>query len=102
MSINKLSLNISKYSLLLNIRNKYNNVKLYVNINDIKIKQVTNLKLLGIIIDGKLDWKSQINYISMTLSRAILNKVKFKLNMKYLVLVYNSFFILTLLLSCLG
>ena len=64
-----------------------------VNNNDIKIKQVTNLKFVGIIIDDKLEWKSQINYVSTTLSRAIgiLNKVKFKLNIKYSVLVYNYF-----------
>ena len=63
-----------------------------------KIKQVTNLKFVGIIIDDKVDWKSQINYVSTKLSSAIgiLNKVKFKLNLKSLVLVYNSFFILTL------
>ena len=86
-----MSLNVSKSSLLLfNIQNKNNNVKLYVNINDIKIKLVTHI-LLGIIIDNKLDWKSQINYVSTKLSRAIdiLNKVKFKLNMKSVVLVYN-------------
>ena len=103
LNINKLSLNVSKSSLLLfNIRNKNNNVKLNVNINDIKIKQVTNLKFLGIIIDDKLDWKSQINYISTKLSRAIgiLNKVKFKLNLKSLVLVYNSFFYSHLTYCC--
>ena len=85
-------LNVSKSSLLLfNIRNKNNNVKLNVNINDIKINQVTNLTFLGIIIDDKLDCKSQINYVSTKLSKAIgiSNKVKFKLNMKYLVLSYN-------------
>ena len=39
LSINKLSLNVSKSSLLLfNIRNKNKNVKLNVNINDIKTK----------------------------------------------------------------
>ena len=103
MNINKLSLNVSKSSLLLfNIRNKNNNVKLNVNINDIKINQVTNLKFLGIIIDEKLDWKSQINYVSTKLSRAIgiLNKVKFKLNLKSLVLVYNSFFYSQLTYCC--
>ena len=64
LSIIKVSLSVSKSSLLLfNIRNKNNNVKLNININDIKIKQVTNLKFLGIIIDDKLDWKSQINYV---------------------------------------
>ena len=47
LNINKLSLNVSKSSLLLfNIRNKNNNVKLNVNINDIKIKQLANLKFL--------------------------------------------------------
>ena len=98
MSINKVYLSVSKSSLLLfNIRNKNNNVKLNVNINDIKqIKQITNLKFLGIIINYKLDWKSQINYVyidsyaKLCLAIGILNKVTFKLNMKYLVLVYNS------------
>ena len=47
LNINKLFLNLSKYSLLLfNIRNKNNNFKLNVNINDIKIKQVIHLKYL--------------------------------------------------------
>ena len=103
LNINKLSLNVSKSSLLLfNITNKNNNVKLNVNINYIKIKQVTNLKMLGIIIDDKLDWKSQINYVSTKLSRAIgiINKVKFKLNLKSLVFVYNSFFYSHLTYCC--
>ena len=103
LSINKLSLNVSKSSLLLfNIRNKNNNVKLNVNSNDIKIKQVTNLKCLGIIIDEKLDWKSQINYVYTKLSRTIgiLNKVKFKVKLKSLVLVYNSFLYCHLTCCC--
>ena len=94
MSINNLSINFSNSSLLLFIiRNKTNNVKLNINNNDIKIKQVTHLQILGIIIDDKLEWKSQINYVSTKLSIAIgiLNKVKIKLNMKSLILVYNSF-----------
>ena len=64
----------------------------------ILIKQVINLTFLGIIIDEKLDWKSQINDVSTKLSRAIgiLNKVKFK----SLVLVYNSFFYSHLTYCC--
>ena len=48
---------------------------------------------MGIIINNKLDWNSQI-HVCTKLSRsiAILNKVKLKLNSKALVLLYNSFF----------
>ena len=85
LSLNKLFLNVSRSSLLpivtilFNIRNKNNNVKLKVNSNDIKIKQVTHFQFVGIIIDDKLDWISQINNVSTKLYRAIciLNKVKF-------------------------
>ena len=57
------------------------------------IKIVKKFKFLGIIIDNKLDWNSQIEYLCSKLSRAIaiLNKVKFKLNNKSLVILYNAF-----------
>ena len=60
-----------------------------VNINEFKIKQVTNLKYLGITIDDKLDFKSKIIFVNTKVSRTIgiLNKVKFILNMKSLVFV---------------
>ena len=60
-----------------------------VNINEFKIKQVTNLKYLGITFDDKLDLKSKIIFVNTKLSRTIgiLNKVKFILNMKSLVFV---------------
>ena len=55
------------------------------------ILKSNKFKILEIIIDDKLYWKSTINYISTKLSRAIviLDKVKLKLNMKSVVLVYN-------------
>ena len=72
MNVNKLSLNISKTNLLLfNIINKNRNINLDLNINNIKVKQVSKIKLLGIIIDFKLNWKLQLNYVSSKLSRTI-------------------------------
>ena len=66
-----------------------------LNINNIKVKQVSEIKFLGVIIDCKLNWKLQLNYVSSKLSRtiAILHKVKNKLNMKSLILLYNALFL---------
>ena len=93
MNVNKLSLNISKTNVLLfNIRNKNRNINLDLNINNIKVKQVSEIKLLGVIIDCKLNWKLQLNYVSSQLSRtiAILHKVKNKLKLKSLIILYNA------------
>ena len=96
LNVNKLSLNISKTNVLLfNIRNKNININMDLNINNIKVKQVSEIKFLGVIIDCKLNWKLQLNYVSSKLSRtiAILHKVKNKLNMKSLILLYNALFL---------
>ena len=92
----KLSLNISKMIVLLfNIRNKNRNINLDLNINKIKVKHVSEIQLLGVIIDWKLNWKLQLNYVSSKLSRTIeiLHKVKNKLNIKSLILLYNALFV---------
>ena len=96
LNVNKLSLNISKTNVLLfNIRNKNININMDLNINNIKVKQVSEIKFLGVIIDCKLNWKLQLNYVSSKLSRtiAISHKVKNKLNMKSLILLYNALFL---------
>ena len=97
LNINILSLNIDKSNILLfNIRNTYENVKFKLKIDDTDIKIVNKFKFLGIIIDNKLDWNSQIDYLYSKLSRAIaiLKKVNFILNNTLLVLLYNAFCIL--------
>ena len=96
LNLYKLSININKTNFLLfNIRNKNENINLNLYINNIKLKQVTIITFVGINIDEKLNWKSQINYVATKLCRAIaiLNKVKHKFNIKTLFLLYNSFFI---------
>ena len=95
LNINKLSIHIYKTNVLLfNIRNKNENINLNLYINNIKLKQVTGIKIVGVYIDDKLNWKKQINYIATQLCRAIaiLNKVKHKFDIKTLILLYNSFF----------
>ena len=64
-------------------------------INNIKVKNVSKIKLLGVIIDCKLNWKLQLNYVSSKSSRtiAILHKVITKLYMKSLILLYNNLFL---------
>ena len=62
LNVNKLSLNISKTNVLLfNIRNKNRNINMDLNINNINVKQVSEIKFLGVIIDCKLNWKLQLN-----------------------------------------
>ena len=95
LNINKLSININKTNVLLfNIRNKNENINLNLYINNIKLKQVTDIQFLGVYIDDKLNWKKQINYVATKLCRAIaiLNKVKHKFDIKTLILLYNYFF----------
>ena len=51
LNVNKLSLNISKTNVLLfNIRNKNRNINMDFNINNIKVKQVSEIKFLGVIL----------------------------------------------------
>ena len=66
-----------------------------LNINNIKVKQISEIKCLVIIIDCNLNWKLQPNYVSNKLSRqiSILHNVKNKLNMKSLILLYNALFL---------
>ena len=67
--------------------NTNRNIDLDLNINNIKVKQVSVLTILSIIIDCKLNWKSKLNYFSNIISRTIeiLHKVKNKLNIIYLI-----------------
>ena len=66
-----------------------------LNINNIKVKQFSEIKFFCVIIDCKLNLKLQLSYVSSKLSRtiAILHKVKNNLNMKFLILLYNSLFL---------
>ena len=54
----------------------------------------SNIKFVGVFINDKLNWKIHISHILRKLlkSIAILNKIKYKLNEKSLILVYYVIF----------
>ena len=92
---NKLTLNLKKTKFML-FSNKKKNKKLErnfkININNYSIKQVDEMKYLGIIIDKNLNWNSHIQYVSTKLARAagIIFKVRKKVPQKVLLLLYHS------------
>ena len=89
--LNKLSQNIDKTSYIL-FSNKQDDPKNTINIDNINIKRVFSNKFLGVTIDHKLSWKTQIADVCKKVSRCtgILNKVKSILSTKILNSLYSS------------
>ena len=90
---NKLVLNIDKTKLILFHLTRVKH-KLNIKINNIAIKQSTNFKFLGILIDENRNWKMQINNIKNKLyyGLSLLHRYKYKFNINTLVMLYFSFF----------
>ena len=90
---NQLSLNISKTNYML-----YTNCNVPLSnrpdmyIGDQKIKQTSEVKFLGIIIDDKLKWDKHIERIKKRISSSFyaINKVKGVLNRKHLTNLYYA------------
>ena len=49
-----------------------------IEINNITISRVKNVKFLGVILDEKISWKDHINYISKKISKCIAIMFKLK------------------------
>ena len=67
-----------------------------IEINNITISRVKNVKFLGVILDEKMSWKDHINYISKKISKCI--AIMFKLK-KYSEQRYSEIIILHVSLS---
>ena len=59
---NKLSLNLSKTRMIL-FGNHRTNMKLEILVDEINIERVNEIKFLGVMIDDKISWKSQIKHV---------------------------------------
>ena len=76
-AVNKLSLNVSKtkFMLFTNCRREQH---VSISINNSEIDMVYKTKLLGVVIDSKLNWKDHIAMVKSKLSKsiAIMHKAK--------------------------
>ena len=92
---NKLTLNLSKtkYILFSRTKSQKNKLKKFkVNINNYCIKQISEMKYLGVILDSKLNWHEHIQYVSTKLARAagVMYKFRNKVPQNVLMLLYHS------------
>ena len=78
LQVNKLSLNISKSHFMLFTRKRTDVHYINIEINNITISRVKNVKFLGVILDEKMSWKDHINYISKKISKCIAIMFKLK------------------------
>ena len=92
---NKLTLNMKKTKFMLfskQQKKKSRQKKFKININNYCIKQVTEMKYLGVILDNKLNWHNHIQYVCTKLAKAagIIYKVRNKAPQNVLMLLYHS------------
>ena len=92
---NKLTLNLKKTKFMLFSKQQKKKAKLKkfkININKYCIKQVTEMKYLGVILDNKLNWHNHIQYVCAKLAKAagIIYKVRKKAPQNVLMLLYHS------------
>ena len=87
---NRLSLNVQKTNY--QIYSRSCSQDLQVKLNDKSVLRKSCIKYLGILVDENLKWKSQINSVSSVISRniGIMSRVKYFLEAKQLVLLYNT------------
>ena len=94
LTLNKLSLNVSKTKFMLFHHKKRNISKIIptVEIDSIRIERVTVFNFLGLTVDENLTWDAHVNKISNKISRSIgiLNRLKRFLPKSVLKTIYNS------------
>ena len=92
---NKLTLNLKKTKFMVfskQLKKKAQQNKFKINIDNYCIKQVTEMKYLGVILDNKLNWHNHIQYVCTKLAKAagIIYKVRNKAPQNVLMLLYHS------------
>ena len=92
---NKLTLNLKKTKFMLfstKRKKKAKENKFRININKYCIKQVSEMKYLGVILDNKLNWHNHIQYLCTKLAKAagIIYKIRNQAPQSVLKLLYHS------------
>ena len=74
------------------LKKKAQQNKFKINIDNYCIKQVTEIKYLGVILDNKLNWHNHIQYVCTKLAKAagIIYRVRNKAPQNVLMLLYHS------------
>ena len=92
LAANKLIINLEKTHLML-FTNKAHQGNVSINANGQTIKEITEIKFLGVMLDNKLSWKAHIKYISSKISKSvsILKMLKFFFPSRILKSLYYSF-----------
>lgn len=86
---NKLSLNLNKTKFMI-FGNRKINTTVYMEIDNIEVERVYEIKFLGVLIDHKLCWKPHIKYLCSKIARSIgiMGKTRHILNQKTLHTLY--------------
>ena len=93
LKVNKLSLNLTKTNFMIfHPRQKKVNVNVPLTLENTVIKQVTETKFLGVLIDQHLSWKPHIDFVSKQISKSvrIIAKARFYLSSQTLMTLYYS------------
>ena len=91
---NKLSLNVSKTELIIFRPRKKPSVNVTIKLDKVKLKTLSSVTYLGIVIDELLSWNKQIDAIANKLSRTIgvLSKLRHFVSRNVNLSVYHSLF----------
>jgi hypothetical protein len=92
MIANKLSINVNKTNYMLFQNHSINPTNLLIKLDNITLNEVTSTKILGVIIDNKLNWKFHINELNTKISSVlfILHKIRYQINFSIALLIYKS------------
>ena len=92
MKSNKLTINLSKSEYILLPHKNTDSSEFILSIGKNVLHRKNSVKYLGVLLDNSLTWKPHIEYLCTKLSAAsyLLMKLRHYVDLKTLILVYNS------------
>lgn len=92
LQLNKLKLNIPKTKFIVISNKNQENKTVKIKIEDLQLEQVSQIKYLGVIIDNKLSFRNNVDFIIKKVAKKIsfLGRISSKLSTQARILVYKS------------